>query len=210
MLSVGSLLTLLISQAHINAGNMNTTKALSTNTSAKKNDYSNIREAYIDAQIVIMSSKAGQDAQKEMQSKQEAHAKKFEKAQQEFMKAQKDLEAKGSTLSAEVQAKERKKIAKMESDARALLEEIKEEIQTDVYKKTELLDKDLKAAAAQFAQQNNIDVIKDKGTGGALFVSDRLDCSDDLIKIFDKNYTSQNTKKPATTKQDDKKSAGTK
>lgn len=187
---IGYLLIILVAQSNNAIANLITpSNAARTNANgAVKGDFNNIREAYVEAQTVMVSSKAGQEAQQELKTKQEESLKRVQQTEQEFLKAQKEFASKASTLSPEAQDKEQKKLAKMKRDGEGLLQEIKEELQVEMYKKTEILDQELMLAAADFAKENNLDIVKDKATGRPLFVAQRLDCTEGLTKALDKQF----------------------
>ena len=145
----------------------------------------------VNAQEVMMASQIGQAAQQEIKQEQEKAFKRIQEREQEFVKAQKDLESKAKTLSPEAHAKEQKKLVKMQRDGEELIQSIKEEIQMLVYKKTEILDQELLAAAEEFAKLHGFDEVKDKTTGRSLYVAKHLDSSAELTKLLDTKYEAQ-------------------
>lgn len=160
-----------------------------------------VHEVLVDLPQITSTAKMFQDAQQEVKQEQEKGFKRIQQSEQEFVKAQKELESKIKTLSPEAQAKEQKKLVKMQRDGEELVQNIKEEIQMLVYKKTEILDQELLAAAKEFAQLNGFDVVKDKTTGRSLYVAEHLDSSAELTKLLDAKYearlaqNNKNTKK---------------
>jgi Skp family chaperone for outer membrane proteins len=84
--------------------------------------------------------------------------------------------------------KAEKQLIKMERDIKNLVAEKEEEIKADMQVATETLAQGLDAGVAKLAKNENLDVIFDKMTGRAMYVSEKFDFTDKAIKEVNKNY----------------------
>jgi len=104
-------------------------------------------------------------------------------------------------------------LMKMERDLKNLVAEKEEELKIDMQLATESLAQSLDAGVAKLAKNENLDVVFDKMTGRAMYVSEKFDFTTQAIKEVNKNYEiklAQNNKQPEATKVADNRIAAPK
>src|SRR5436190_14610029 len=114
--------------------------------------------------------------------------------------------------------KEEKKIIKMDRDLKNMVTEKEEELKLDMQIATEKLVQEMEVAVIELAKQENIDIVFDKMTGRAIYVSEEFDFTDKVLKRVNENHQiklAQNKKqqdsvKIANNKQDSMKVADNK
>ncbi len=128
-------------------------------------------------------------------------AKKVEKAKTEYV-------TKATTMTDAAREKEEKKLHKMDRDLKNMATEKEEELKLDMQIATEKLVQDMEVAVIELAQQENIDIVFDKMTGRAIYVSEEFDFTDKVIKKVNENHqmkVAQNKKQQDVVKVADNK-----
>ena len=99
--------------------------------------------------------------------------------------------------------KEEKQLMKMENELKNLVGEKEEELKVDMQIATENLAQSLDATVGKLAKNENLDIVFDKITGRAMYVSDKFDYTGQAIKEMNKNYEiklAQNKQPESSTK----------
>jgi outer membrane protein len=168
---------------------------------------------FVESFAVMGDCQEGQKARKEIEGKRDLASREIQDESKKFEKAKNDYVAKSSTMSDSARDKEEKQLMKMERELKNLVAEKEEELKADMQIATENLAHSLDASVAKLAQNQNLDIVIDKMTGRAMYVSDKFDFTDQAIKEMDKNYEiklAQNSKQPEATKVADNKAAAPK
>jgi len=169
-----------------------------------------ITMGFIDSFAIMGDCQEGQKARKEIESKRDLATKEIQDESKRFEKAKNDYIAKSTTMSDSAREKEEKQLMKMERDLKNLVAEKEEELKMDMQLATESLAQSLDTGVAKLAKNENLDVVFDKMTGRAMYVSDKFDFTAQTIKEVNKNYEvklAQNSKQAETTKVADNKAA---
>ncbi|HLJ31821.1 MAG TPA: OmpH family outer membrane protein [Candidatus Babeliales bacterium] len=168
---------------------------------------------FVESFAVMGDCQEGQKARKEIEGKRDLATREIQDESKKFEKAKNDYVAKSSTMSDAARDKEEKQLMKMERELKNLVAEKEEELKADMQIATENLAHSLDASVAKLAQNQNLDIVIDKMTGRAMYVSDKFDFTDQAIKEMDKNYEvklAQNSKQQEATKVADNKAAAPK
>jgi len=165
---------------------------------------------FVESFAVMGDCQEGLKARKEIESKRDLATKEIQEESKRFEKAKNDYVAKSSTMSDSAREKEEKQLMKMERELKNLVAEREEELKMDMQAATENLAQSLDATVAKLAKNENLDIVFDKMTGRALYVSDKFDYTDKAVKEMNKNYEiklAQNNKQTETTKVADNKAS---
>ena len=168
---------------------------------------------FVESFVVMGDCQEGQKARKEIENKRDLATKEIQDESKRFEKAKNDYVAKSSTMSDAARDKEEKQLMKMERELKNLVAEKEEELKADMQIATENLAQSLDASIAKLAKNESLDIVFDKMTGRAMYVSDKFDYTDKAKKVMDKNYEvklAQNSKQQETTKVADNKAAAPK
>jgi outer membrane protein len=144
--------------------------------------------AFVDSFAIMGECEQGKKARTEIENKRDLatgdlqeEAKKIEKAKNEYV-------SKSTTMSESAREKEEKQLIKRERDFKNLVAEKEEELKIDMQLATEKLAQDLEEGVRQLAQSENLDIVFDKMTGRALYVSAEYDYTEKAIKQVNNNY----------------------
>lgn len=167
---------------------------------------------FIDSFAVMGDCQEGQKARKEIESKRDLATQEIQDESKKFEKSKADYISKSTTMSDAAREKEEKQLIKMERDLKNLVTEKEEEIKIDMQLATENLAQGLEAGVAKLAKNENLDIVFDKMTGRAMYVSEKFDFTSKAIVEVNKNYEvklAQNKKaaEPATKVADNKAAA---
>lgn len=172
-----------------------------TQTAAKPKTISSIADVMTDNKIAIDASigfvesfavmgdcQEGQKARKEIETKRDLAGKEIQDESKKYEKAKNDYLSKSTTMSDSARIKEEKQLLKMENELKSLVAEKEEELKFEMQMATENLAQSLEATVAKLAQNENLDIVFDKMTGRAMYVSNTFDFTDKAIKEMNKDY----------------------
>ena len=143
---------------------------------------------FVDSFAIMGDCQEGQKARKDIENKRDLASNEIQEESKRFEKAKNDYLSKSTTMSDSAREKEEKKLVKMERDIKTLVAEKEEDLKSDMQMATEVLAQGLEAGVAKLAKNENLDVIFDKMTGRAMYVSEKFDFTDKAIKEVNKNY----------------------
>lgn len=143
---------------------------------------------FVDSFAIMGDCKEGQKARQEIESKRDLASNEIQEESRKFEKAKSDYVSKSTTMSDAAREKEEKKLIKMERDIKTLVAEKEEDLKADMQAATEMLAQGLDAGISKLAKNEHLDVIFDKMTGRAMYVSEKFDFTTKAIKEVDKNY----------------------
>ncbi len=162
--------------------------------------------AFVDSFAIMGECEEGQKARKEIEAKRDLATQELQDQSKKFEKAKSDYVAQSTMMNDSAREKKEKELIKMERDLKNLVAEKEEELKLDMQIATETLAQGLEAGVAKLAQNENLDVIFDKMTGRAIYVSDKFNFTKKAIDAVNDVYAvkvAQNTKHieaPAATK----------
>ncbi|HWY34726.1 MAG TPA: OmpH family outer membrane protein, partial [Nitrosopumilaceae archaeon] len=157
---------------------------------------------------VMGEGDSGQVFRKEIEAKRDLATETIQEESKKIEKARAEYVNKATTMTDSAREKEEKKLLKMERDIKNMVTEKEEELKLDMQIATEKLVQELEVAVVELAQQENIDVVFDKMTGRAIYVSKDFDWTDKVIKRVNENHqvkVAQAKKQEATKVVDNKK-----
>ncbi len=144
--------------------------------------------AFVESFTIMGECQEGQHARQEIEHKRDLATQDIQEESKKFEKAKTDYMAKATMMSDAAREKEEKKLMKLEREIKTLVAEKEEELKLDMQAATELLAQGLEAGVAKLAKNENLDVVFDKMTGRAIYVSEKFDYTTKAIKEVDKNY----------------------
>jgi Skp family chaperone for outer membrane proteins len=153
-----------------------------------KNFTIDVSVAFVESFSVMGEGEPGINEKQAIESKRNFAAQEIQDESKQFEKAKADYIAKSTTMSDSARDKEEKKLVKMERELKNLVAEKEEELKMDMQIATETLARELETAVAQLAKDENLDVVFDKMTGRAIYVSEKLDYTSKAIEQVNKNY----------------------
>jgi Skp family chaperone for outer membrane proteins len=194
-----------------------------TQTAAKPKTISSIADVMTDNKIAIDASigfvesfavmgdcQEGQKARKEIETKRDLAGKEIQDESKKYEKAKNDYLSKSTTMSDSARLKEEKQLVKMENELKSLVAEKEEELKLEMQMATENLAQSLEATVAKLAKNESLDIVFDKMTGRAMYVSNKIDFTDKAITAMNKDYEiklAQNKQAESATRLADNKTA---
>ena len=143
---------------------------------------------FVESFTIMGECVEGQKARKDIEAKRDLATQEIQDESKRFEKAKTDYVAKSTTMSDSAREKEEKKLMKMERDIKSLVAEKEEELKLDMQIATETLAQGLEAGVAKLAKNENLDVVFDKMTGRAIYVSEKFDYTSEALTEINKNY----------------------
>lgn len=160
-----------------------------TNRSFAATDISSdLSIAFVDSFAIMGECQEGQLARKDIENKRDLAAQEIQEESKVFEKAKNDYIAKSTTMSDSAREKEEKRLMKMERELKTIVAEKEEELKQEMHVATENLAQSLEAGVNQLAKAQNLDVVFDKMTGRAIYVSTEFDFTEKAIKEVNKKY----------------------
>lgn len=153
------------------------------------------RDIKLDAHVVFVETftvmgegEPGQIERKNIENKRDMATQEIQEESKKFEKAKTEYMSKATMMSDSAREKEEKKLMKMERDIKNLVTEKEEELKMDMQLATEKLAQDMESVVVELAQQENIDIVFDKMTGRAIYVSADFDITDKVIKRVNEKH----------------------
>jgi Skp family chaperone for outer membrane proteins len=162
----------------------------------------------VESYTIMGESEKGQLKRSEIESKRDFATEQIQEKSKDFEKSKNSYVAKSTTMSDSAREKEEKQLMKMERDIKNFVSEKEEELKLDMQIATESLAQDLERSVTQLAQNENIDIVIDKMTGRAIYVSPKFDITHKAIEEMNKTYKvelAQNKQAESNTKVADNK-----
>jgi len=143
---------------------------------------------FVETFTVMGEGDSGQIYRKEIESKRDLASQTIQDESKKIEKAKNEYVNKATTMSDAAREKEEKKIIKMERDIKNMVAEKEEELKLDMQIATEKLVQEMEVAVIELAKQENIDIVFDKMTGRAIYVSEEFDFTDKVLKRVNENH----------------------
>jgi Skp family chaperone for outer membrane proteins len=161
-----------------NAGEVTATEALKLDA--------NVR--FVETFTIMGEGDSGQRYRKEIEAKRDLATEMIQEESKKIEKAKTEYVSKASTMADTAREKEEKKLIKMDRDLKNLVTEKEEELKLEMQIATENLVQEMEIAVIDLAKQENVDVVFDKMTGRAIYVSQDFDWTDKVIKRVNENH----------------------
>jgi len=143
---------------------------------------------FVDSFAIMGECTEGQKARKEIEGKRDLAAQEIQEESKKLEKAKNDYISKSTTMSDAARDKEEKQLMKKERDLKTFVTEKEDELKLDMQIATESLAQSLDAGVVELAKKEGLDVIFDKMTGRAMYVSPEFDYTDKATKEVNKKY----------------------
>ena len=169
--------------------------------------------AFVESFTIMGECEEGKIERQKIEAKRDLATQEIQEESKKFEKAKNDYIAKSTTMSDSARERSEKDLMKKEREIKNLVAEKEEELKLDMQLATETLAQGLEAGVAKLAKSENLDVVFDKMTGRAIYVSDKFDYTTKAIKEVNKTYEvklAQNKKAESATKLADNKAAAAK
>ncbi len=141
--------------------------------------------AYVDIQKALNLCEAGKAAKKQMILEVDRMRKNFAGKQKELEKLKDDLEKRGSVLSEAARDEKGRDYQAKVRDLQRMERDYQEELQRKDRELTESILKKLEVVVKKMGEDGKYTLILERNQGGIIYISDVLDLTDELIKIFD-------------------------
>jgi Skp family chaperone for outer membrane proteins len=221
MITVTSLCVVLMSSTLSNAEDKN--QSVSTKTTANKSlsaseiagDSSlmpDLAIGFVDSFAIMGECEEGQKARKEIEAKRDFASQEIQEESKKLEKSKSDYISKSTMMSDSAREKEEKQLMKKDRELKAFVAEKEEELKSEMQVATEALAQSLDAGVVELAKKEDLDVIFDKMTGRAMYVSPKFDYTDKAIKKVNEKYEvklAQNKQAEQALKVADNKAAAT-
>lgn len=168
---------------------------------------------FVESFTIMGECEEGKKARQDIEKKRDLAALEIQEESKKFEKSKNDYIAKSTTMSDSARAKAEKELMKKENDIKMLVAEKEEDLKMDMQLATETLAQGLEAGVAKLAQNEGLDVVFDKMTGRAIYVSEKFDYTTKAVKEVNKTYEiklAQNKKTEEAVKVADNKAAAAK
>lgn len=143
---------------------------------------------FVETFTVMGEGEPGLIERREIENKRDLATQQIQEESKKLEKSKTEYVSKASTMSDKARENEEKKLMKAERDLKNMVAEKEEELKVEMQLATEKLAMDMEAAVIELAQQDNIDVVFDKMTGRALYVSADFDMTDKVIKRVNERH----------------------
>jgi Skp family chaperone for outer membrane proteins len=149
---------------------------------------SDLSIGFIDSFAIMGECEEGQKARKDIESKRDLASQEIQEESKKLEKAKNDYISKSTTMSDSAREKEEKQLMKKDRELKALVAEKEEELKSEMQIATETLAQSLDAGVIELARKQDLDIVFDKMTGRAMYVSPQFDFTDKAIKEVNKKY----------------------
>ena len=143
---------------------------------------------FIDSFAIMGECEEGQKARKEIEAKRDFASQEIQEESKKLEKAKSDYISKSTMMSESAREKEEKQLMKKDRELKAFVSEKEEELKSEMQIATENLAQSLDAGVVELAKKEDLDVIFDKMTGRAMYVSPKFDYTDKAIKKVNEKY----------------------
>lgn len=164
--------------------------------------------AFVESFTIMGECEEGKIARQNIEAKRDLATQEIQEESKKFEKAKNDYIAKSTTMADSARERAEKDLMKKEREIKNFVAEKEEELKLDMQLATETLAQSLEAGVAKLAKNENLDVVFDKMTGRAIYVSEKFDYTSKAIKEVNKTYEvklAQNKKAESATKVADNK-----
>lgn len=141
----------------------------------------------VDTRRAIASCKAGEAAQKDLNSMMEKKQQQFTPQEDELKKLQQEFESQKFVLSQDALEERRIEIARKKSKLERAVEEAREEMAVAERKAFQPLLSKVEGLLKDIGQEKGLAVIMERSSPGILYFSDSLDITDTLIERLNKS-----------------------
>ncbi len=158
--------------------------------------------AFVESFTIMGECEEGKIARQNIEAKRDLATQEIQEESKKFEKSKNDYIAKSTTMSDAARERAEKDLMKKEREIKNFVAEKEEELKLDMQLATETLAQSLEAGVAKLAKNENLDVVFDKMTGRAIYVSEKFDYTSKAIKEVNKTYEVklvQNKKTEVTT-----------
>lgn len=153
-----------------------------------------LKIVYIDAPRILSESLAGKEAISKLEKFRGEKQVQIEQKEEALRKMGEEISAKSLTMSQE--AKDEKQIGyqKNVKEFNRFVKDAQEELKAKYDLLLKPVRKDLDEIVDNYGKEHNIDLMLDIRRAGAVYASDRIDITDEILKIYDDLYNSRTKK----------------
>ena len=151
----------------------------------EKNATIDLTLRYFNSIDCMRSSKKGQQETQAIEIQRQQMTMEIKRMQEEITTFAKDLQQQAAALSDTARDKKQQEIVKMNRDYENKLKDCDEQLKLAMQQVTDRLSRDVEVAVSEYAQANDIDVMADSITGRVVYVSERAQCTRDIIALMD-------------------------
>lgn len=191
MITVTGLCVVLMSSTLSKAEDKNisvSTKSTASKSLVASDVAADLAIGFVDSFAIMGECEEGQKARKEIEGKRDLASQEIQEESKKLEKAKNDYISKSSMMSDSAREKEEKQLMKKDRELKAFVAEKEEDLKAEMQAATETLAQSLDAGVVELAKKEGLDIIFDKMTGRAMYVSPKFDFTDKAVTAVNKNY----------------------
>lgn len=144
-----------------------------------------LKIAYVDFQKVAFDSIAGKEAAAQLEKLKAEKQKDITKMQETLKKIEEEITLKGSTMKESAKLELQDRYESEYKKTNRYVKEAQEEMRKKEYSLLKPIQEELQTIINDYAKKNSLDFIFDKGFPGLLFSTEKLNISDEILKLYD-------------------------
>lgn len=144
--------------------------------------------AVINAQKIVSESKMGKEAAKELEDKFGKDRNKLEADVKTYQEKETDFQKKSSALSSQAKEKQSQDLLKERQRLETESANLTRRLQAEDARLREKLLKAILEASQQVGKKLGVTMILDGNQAGVLYIEEKFDITDDVLKTMDANY----------------------
>ena len=139
----------------------------------------------VDLQRCLQESKEGQKVFKILKKKKDDFQRRIDTMQRELMELKKTLEKQAMMLSMDAKEDKKRIIERKDRELRYLIKDLNDEMVRAQEKEKKRIFEELEKIIKKIGSKENYALIMEKQVGGALYWSQSIDITDQIIKAYD-------------------------
>lgn len=143
-----------------------------------------LKFGYIDMQRALNTSEAGKEAKEQLAARVKKYQEEINTKQEEIKKLKEDLEKQGMLLSETARASKEKDYQQRLKEFQRFTKDAQEELQGKDEEYTRRILESMEKIIREFGLKNGYTFIFDKNAAGMLFVDDKADVTEEVLKLL--------------------------
>ncbi len=147
-----------------------------------------LKIAYVDLQRALNDCQAGKDAKEQLKKTFEGKNKDIQQKERAIKALQDEIKAKQTVLSEEALQKKQDELDRLMRDYKRAVQDLKEDLAKKEAQYRDQILKDLLGIVNRLGKEKGYTIIFERVPGVLLYIDDRYDITDEVIKIYDQQY----------------------
>lgn len=146
----------------------------------------NFKLGYVDLELALEQTEAGQRAQEQYREEVESAKKEIDAKRSELESLQEEFNKQKESLKREIRVSKEEKLIAMEKDLKRSLQDVQDSLRRSNARLVgELLAK-MRNIVSQYGEENGFTLIVEKGSQSVLYADKTIDVTDSVVALFDK------------------------